>query len=118
MSESKTNNFTVTDFEHAKIRVEQGWLQGYTEEVPNGTLKIFKGIPYAAPPVGNLRFRRPQNPGRWRGIPVQRRRCAARAGVRGRKSECARRSADVGSLAVRGRLPVSQRLVTGEDAGG
>ncbi len=68
MSESKTNNFTVTDFEHAKIRVEQGWLQGYTEEVPNGTLKIFKGIPYAAPPVGNLRFRRPQNPGRWRGI--------------------------------------------------
>ena len=68
MSESKTNNFTVTDFENAKIRVEQGWLQGYTEEVPNGTLKIFKGIPYAAPPVGNLRFRRPQNPGRWRGI--------------------------------------------------
>ena len=68
MSESKTNNFTVIDFEHAKIRVEQGWLQGYTEEVPNGTLKIFKGIPYAAPPVGNLRFRRPQNPGRWRGI--------------------------------------------------
>ena len=68
MNEKKTNNFTVTDFAHAKVKVAQGWLQGYTEEAPNGTLKIFKGIPYAAPPVGELRFRRPQAPGRWRGI--------------------------------------------------
>ena len=40
------------DFEKAKVRVAQGWLQGYTED----RLKIFKGIPYAAPPVGALRF--------------------------------------------------------------
>ena len=52
------------DFENAKVRVAQGWLQGYTE----GKLKIYKGIPYAAPPVGALRFRRPQDPGRWRGV--------------------------------------------------
>lgn len=52
------------DFDKALVRVEQGWLQGYTE----GNLKIFKGIPYAAPPVGALRFRRPQNPANWRGI--------------------------------------------------
>lgn len=68
MSEMKTNNFTVTDFEHAKVKVKQGWLQGYTEEAPNGTLKIYKGIPYAAPPVGDLRFKHPQDPGCWRGI--------------------------------------------------
>lgn len=68
MSTVTTNNFTVTDFEHAKVKVKQGWLQGYTEESPNGTLKIFKGIPYAAPPVGNRRFRLPEDPGRWRGI--------------------------------------------------
>ena len=54
MSEMKTNNFTVTDFEHAKVKVKQGWIQGYTEEAPNGTLKIYKGIPYAEPPVGDL----------------------------------------------------------------
>ena len=41
------------NFENAKVKVAQGWLQGYTE----GALKIFKGIPYAAPPVGALRFR-------------------------------------------------------------
>jgi len=52
------------DFEKAKVRVAQGWLQGYTED----RLKIFKGIPYAAPPVGALRFRHPQDPGRWRGV--------------------------------------------------
>ena len=51
-------------FSNAKVQVKQGWLQGYTE----GELKIFKGIPYAAPPVGELRFRHPQDPGRWRGV--------------------------------------------------
>ena len=54
----------MENFENAKVRVAQGWLQGYTE----GKLKIFKGIPYAAPPVGALRFRHPQAPGRWRGV--------------------------------------------------
>ena len=52
------------NFENAKVKVAQGWLQGYTE----GKLKIFKGIPYAAPPVGALRFRQPRDPGRWRGV--------------------------------------------------
>ena len=36
------------NFENAKVKVREGWLQGYTQ----GDLKIFKGIPYAAPPVG------------------------------------------------------------------
>lgn len=54
----------MSDFECAKVRVQEGWLQGYTE----GKLKIFKGIPYAAPPVGALRFRRPKDPGHWRGV--------------------------------------------------
>ena len=54
----------MTLFENARVLVKQGWLQGYTD----GSLKVFKGIPYAAPPVGALRFRHPQDPGRWRGI--------------------------------------------------
>ena len=54
----------MSNFDNAKVQVKQGWLQGYTE----GDLKIFKGVPYAAPPVGALRFRHPQDPGRWRGV--------------------------------------------------
>lgn len=51
-------------FDNARVQVREGWLQGYTE----GNLKIFKGVPYAAPPVGSLRFRHPQDARRWRGV--------------------------------------------------
>lgn len=52
------------NFENAKVLVREGWLQGYNE----GSLHIFKGVPFAAPPVGELRFRHPQPARRWRGI--------------------------------------------------
>jgi len=48
----------------APVRVESGLLQGTSE---NG-LMIYKGIPFAAPPVGNLRWRPPQPPSEWEGI--------------------------------------------------
>ena len=54
----------MKQFENAKVLVKQGWLQGYVD----GKLKIFKGVPYAAPPVGNLRFRHPVDPQRWKGV--------------------------------------------------
>ena len=54
----------MTNFENAKVHVKQGWLQGYVEN----NLKIFKGIPFAKPPVGNLRFRKPEEPETWRGV--------------------------------------------------
>ncbi len=54
----------MSNFENAKVQVKQGWLQGYLEE----GVKIFKGIPYAAPPVGARRFRHPEDPERWRGV--------------------------------------------------
>ena len=54
----------MTDFENAKVLVREGWLQGYTQ----GNLKIFKGVPYAAPPIGDRRFKHPQPAGRWRGV--------------------------------------------------
>ena len=48
----------MSNFENAKVKVEQGWLQGYVE----GRNKIFKGIPFAKPPVGELRFKHPEFP--------------------------------------------------------
>lgn len=41
------------------IKVEQGWLSGeQLKTAPEGTpYYSFKGIPYAEPPVGKLRFK-------------------------------------------------------------
>jgi para-nitrobenzyl esterase len=46
------------------VRTEQGLVRG--EETETG--RRFLGIPYAAPPVGALRWQPPQPPFQWRGV--------------------------------------------------
>ena len=48
----------------APVAVEQGLVQGATE----GDLTVYRGIPFAAPPVGALRWRAPQPAAKWDGI--------------------------------------------------
>ncbi|MEP7145362.1 MAG: carboxylesterase family protein, partial [Ferruginibacter sp.] len=48
----------------APVKVANGMLQGIYE---NG-LTVYKGIPFAAPPVGNLRWKAPQPAAKWGGI--------------------------------------------------
>lgn len=44
-----------------KVKVNQGVVRGCEENLPNGlTFKRFSGIPYAKPPINELRFRSPQ----------------------------------------------------------
>jgi para-nitrobenzyl esterase len=45
----------------APVRVEGGLLQGTSED----KLTVYRGIPFAAPPVGDLRWRAPQPPAKW-----------------------------------------------------
>lgn len=48
------------------IHIESGLISGVKSE--NSDVMIFKGIPYAAPPVGNLRWRAPQPALAWKGV--------------------------------------------------
>lgn len=49
-----------------KITVPAGEMEGmYNEE---GDVRVFRGVPYAAPPVGELRWRAPQPVKPWEGI--------------------------------------------------
>jgi para-nitrobenzyl esterase len=47
-----------------QAKVEGGWIQGTMED----DLLVYKGIPFAAPPVGELRWRAPQPLQKWDGI--------------------------------------------------
>ena len=48
----------------APVKVQEGLLQGISE---NG-LTIYKGIPFAAPPVGSLRWKAPQPASTWQAV--------------------------------------------------
>lgn len=47
----------------AMVATQQGRLLGHTDE----TAWVWKGVPFAKPPVGNLRWRAPQPPQPWQG---------------------------------------------------
>lgn len=46
------------------VKVSEGLVQGTIED----GLTVYKGIPFAAPPVGDLRWRAPQPPAKWKGV--------------------------------------------------
>jgi para-nitrobenzyl esterase len=48
-----------------KVKIANGVLQGATEK---SGVHSFKGIPFAQPPVGDLRWKEPQPPKNWTGV--------------------------------------------------
>lgn len=46
------------------VTISDGQLQGYD----GGGVRIYLGIPFAAPPVGDLRWRPPAAPAKWNGV--------------------------------------------------
>src|SRR5678815_4102483 len=48
------------------VKTQAGLVSGITNN--DGDIQIFKGIPFAAPPVGNLRWKAPQPATPWNGI--------------------------------------------------
>jgi para-nitrobenzyl esterase len=49
-----------------QVRTEAGVVAG--TQSADGKGVIFKGVPFAAPPVGELRWKAPQPPARWKGV--------------------------------------------------
>jgi para-nitrobenzyl esterase len=47
------------------VMTEQGKVRGKT--LNGGKVKAFLGLPYAAPPVGDLRWKAPEPPAKWKG---------------------------------------------------
>lgn len=76
------------------VKVEGGLLSGTLEE----GVHSFKGIPYAAPPVGDLRWRPPRSAAPWQGV-----RSAAEFG-----DECPQELYPPGSLYARPPRPQSE----------
>src|SRR5215831_9965729 len=50
-----------------QVRIETGLLAG-TLSTGQPTVRVFKGIPFAAPPVGENRWRAPQPAAKWEGV--------------------------------------------------
>jgi para-nitrobenzyl esterase len=48
------------------VRIDTGLVSGVSGGTPN--MRVFKGIPFAAPPVGPLRWRAPQPVDKWEGV--------------------------------------------------
>ncbi|MGJ8679808.1 carboxylesterase/lipase family protein [Paraglaciecola sp.] len=61
ISEASTNAQKAT-----QLKVNQGLLLGDLELA--STVRSFKGIPFAAPPVAELRWQPPQAPNSWQGV--------------------------------------------------
>src|SRR5271157_4859422 len=47
------------------VKTEQGKVQGKT--INDGKVRAFLGLPYAAPPVGDMRWKAPEPPAKWKG---------------------------------------------------
>jgi len=46
------------------VMTEYGLVQGISDK----DITVYKGIPFAAPPVGSLRWKAPQAPEKWEGV--------------------------------------------------
>jgi para-nitrobenzyl esterase len=49
-----------------QLKISNGMLEGTFNQATN--IRSFKGVPYALPPVGGLRWKEPQPPANWDGV--------------------------------------------------
>ncbi|WP_157579271.1 carboxylesterase/lipase family protein [Spirosoma montaniterrae] len=59
------SSVTLAQTTPTRVQVANGTLEGRVEATG---IRSFKGIPFAQPPVGDLRWREPQPPKNWQGV--------------------------------------------------
>ena len=57
---------TATAVRADQVRTDAGIVEGLT--APGSSVRVFRGIPYAAPPVGDLRWQPPRPVAPWEGV--------------------------------------------------
>ncbi|WP_257873900.1 carboxylesterase family protein [Hymenobacter sp. J193] len=62
---SNAQTSTTNDLRQHRVRIASGLLEG---EAGTAGIHVFKGVPFAAPPVGELRWRAPQPAASWTGV--------------------------------------------------
>jgi len=55
---------SLSVYSQSVVETVQGKVKGYS----NGNINVFKGIPFAQPPIGELRWKAPQPVLPWEGI--------------------------------------------------
>ena len=88
------------------VQVEQGSVSSVAGS--SADVRVFKGIPFAAPPVGDLRWKAPKAPVKWTGV---------RSGDKFGPVCMQRRAAKSGRRDERG-LPLPERLHGRQDRAG
>ena len=63
---SETVSITPAQTDSLTVESTLGWVRGKT--INEGKVRAFLGLPYATPPVGDLRWRAPQPAVRWEGV--------------------------------------------------
>ncbi|KAM3728253.1 Neuroligin-4, Y-linked [Dirofilaria immitis] len=61
-------NGTIRKTHPIELTIDSGSIRGEYMTIGANDFAVFKGIPYAAPPVGSLRFQMPEPPAKWRGV--------------------------------------------------
>jgi para-nitrobenzyl esterase len=67
-SAKATPTATGTDLLLDPVQTDAGYVAGTMVGEPGKEVRVYRGVPYAAPPVGNLRWKPPQPVQPWSGI--------------------------------------------------
>jgi para-nitrobenzyl esterase len=67
-SAKATPTAAETDLLLDPIKTDAGYIAGTTVGDPGKEVRVYRGVPYAAPPVGDLRWKPPQPVEPWSGI--------------------------------------------------